>query len=162
MNRPTVMGLTPTRAAIETLAIISYHQPVTRSEVEEIRGVGVSKGSFDLLLEAGWIRPVGRRRTPGRPVTGGTSEKFLEQFGLISLADLPGIDELKASGLLDTRPASSIVSSGAGHMNGASALPAATSSTATSPSTSSCCEGASGAPRCAAGRPAATPRTATS
>lgn len=115
----------PSRAAIETLAIISYHQPVTRSEVEEIRGVAVSKGSFDLLLEAGWIRPVGRRRTPGRPVTWGTSEKFLEQFGLNSLADLPGIDELKASGLLDVRPASSIVGSGAGHMNGANALPAA-------------------------------------
>jgi len=115
----------PSRAAIETLAIISYHQPVTRGEVEEIRGVAVSKGSFDLLLEAGWIRPVGRRRTPGRPITWGTSEQFLEQFGLNSLADLPGVDELKASGLLDTRPASAIVGSALGQANGAGILPAA-------------------------------------
>lgn len=99
----------PSRAAVESLAIIAYHQPVTRSEVEEIRGVSVSKGSFDVLLEAGWIKPVGRRRTPGRPTTWGTTQGFLEEFGLDSLADLPGIDELKASGLLDTRPASTII-----------------------------------------------------
>ena len=99
----------PSRAAIESLAIIAYHQPVTRSEVEEIRGVSVSKGSFDVLLEAGWIKPVGRRRTPGRPTTWGTTPNFLKEFGLESLADLPGIDELKASGLLDTRPASTII-----------------------------------------------------
>lgn len=98
----------PSRAAIETLAIISYHQPVTRAEVEQIRGVAVSKGSFDVLLEAGWIKPVGRRRTPGRPVTWGTTDMFLEHFGLSGLADLPGVDELKAAGLLDTRPASVI------------------------------------------------------
>ncbi len=99
----------PSRAAVESLAIIAYHQPVTRSEVEEIRGVSVSKGSFDVLLEAGWIKPVGRRRSPGRPTTWGTTPVFLEEFGLDSLADLPGIDELKASGLLDTRPAGTII-----------------------------------------------------
>lgn len=99
----------PSRAAVESLAIIAYHQPVTRSEVEEIRGVSVSKGSFDVLLEAGWIKPAGRRRTPGRPTTWGTTPNFLEEFGLDSLADLPGIDELKASGLLDTRPAGTII-----------------------------------------------------
>ena len=99
----------PSRAAVESLAIISYHQPVTRSEVEEIRGVSGSKGSFDVLLEAGWIKPVGRRRTPGRPTTWGTTPVFLEEFGLDSLADLPGVDELKASGLLDTRPAGTII-----------------------------------------------------
>lgn len=116
----------PSRAAIETLAIISYHQPVTRTEVEEIRGVAVSKGSFDVLLEAGWIRPMGRRRTPGRPVTWGTTEGFLDEFGLNSLADLPGVDELKASGLLDTRPASTIVGAVSEAMNGAAdVLPAA-------------------------------------
>ena len=99
----------PSRAAIESLAIVAYHQPVTRSEVEEIRGVSVSKGSFDVLLEAGWIKPVGRRRSPGRPTTWGTTQTFLEEFGLDSLADLPGIEELKASGLLDTRPAGTII-----------------------------------------------------
>ena len=99
----------PSRAAVESLAIIAYHQPVTRSEVEEIRGVSVSKGSFDVLLEAGWIKPVGRRRTPGRPTTWGTTPGFLQEFGLNSLADLPGFDELKASGLLDARPASIII-----------------------------------------------------
>ena len=102
----------PSRAAVETLAGIAYHQPATRSEVEEIRGVAASRGTFDVLLEAGWIRPVGRRNSPGRPVTWGTSPGFLEHFGLASLADLPGIDELKAAGLLDTRPASVIVGLG--------------------------------------------------
>ena len=100
----------PSRAAVESLAIIAYHQPVTRGDVEEIRGVSVSKGSFDVLLEAGWIKPVGRRQTPGRPTTWGTTAAFLEEFGLDSLADLPGVDELKASGLLDARPAGAIVS----------------------------------------------------
>ena len=100
----------PSRAATESLAIIAYHQPVTRSEVEEIRGVSVSKGSFDVLLEAGWIKPVGRRRSPGRPTTWGTTQVFLEHFGLNSLDDLPGLEELKASGLLDTRPAGIIIS----------------------------------------------------
>jgi segregation and condensation protein B len=93
------------RAAIETLAIIAYHQPVTRAEIEEIRGVIISKGTLDLLLEIGWIRPKGRRRTPGRPVTWGTSESFLDHFGLESLDALPGVEELKAAGLLDARPA---------------------------------------------------------
>ena len=102
----------PSRAAVETLAVIAYHQPATRSEVEEIRGVAASRGTFDILLEAGWIRPVGRRRTPGRPVTWGTTDEFLVHFGLSGLADLPGVDELKATGLLDTRPASVIVGSG--------------------------------------------------
>ena len=99
----------PSRAATECLAIIAYHQPVTRSEVEEIRGVSVSRGSFDVLLEAGWIKPVGRRRTPGRPATWGTTAKFLEEFGLESVGDLPGIEELKASGLLDARPAGMVI-----------------------------------------------------
>lgn len=90
------------RAAVETLAIIAYHQPVTRAEIEEIRGVAVSKGTIDVLMEAGWARPKGRRQTPGRPTTYGTSEDFLVHFGLESLKDLPGFDELKAAGLLDS------------------------------------------------------------
>ena len=91
------------RAAIETLAVIAYHQPVTRVEVEEIRGVVMSKGTFDVLMETGWIRPRGRRKTPGRPITYGTTENFLSHFGLEALADLPGLEELKGSGLLDGR-----------------------------------------------------------
>ena len=91
------------RAAIETLAIIAYHQPVTRAEIEEIRGVTTSKGSVDVLLETGWIRPRGRRKSPGRPVTYGTSEAFLSHFGLDAVGDLPGLEELKGSGLLDGR-----------------------------------------------------------
>jgi segregation and condensation protein B len=89
------------RAAIETLAIVAYHQPVTRAEVEEIRGVSTSKGTLDVLLETGWIRLRGRRKAPGRPVTYGTNEAFLSHFGLDALADLPGLDELKGSGLID-------------------------------------------------------------
>lgn len=96
------------RAAVETLAIIGYHQPVTRGEIEEIRGVTLSKGTLDLLLEVGWIRPIGKRKTPGRPVTWGTSQKFLEHFNLNDVTDLPGIEELKAAGLLDRRPTRSI------------------------------------------------------
>ena len=92
------------RAAIETLAIIAYHQPITRAEIEEVRGVSTSKGTLDILLEAEWIRPRGRRRAPGRPVTWGTTEHFLDKFGIERLEDLPGIDELKAAGLLDARP----------------------------------------------------------
>ena len=91
------------RAAIETLAIIAYHQPVTRAEVEEIRGVVMSKGTFDVLMETGWIRPRGRRKVPGRPITYGTSDAFVSHFGLEQLSDLPGLDELKGSGLLDGR-----------------------------------------------------------
>lgn len=93
------------RAAIETLAIIAYHQPVTRAEVEEVRGVALGKGTMDILFEAGWIRPKGRRRTPGRPVTWVTTETFLDHFGLETLAELPGVEELRAAGLLDARPA---------------------------------------------------------
>ncbi len=92
------------RAALETLAIIAYHQPVTRAEVESIRGVSLSRGTLDLLLEIGWIRPSGRRRTTGRPLQWRTSGEFLEHFGLDSADDLPGRDELLAAGLLDTRP----------------------------------------------------------
>ncbi len=90
------------RAGVETMAIIAYHQPVTRAEIEEIRGVGLSKGTLDVLMEAGWIKLKGRRRTPGRPVTYGTSEEFLVHFGLENIDDLPGIEELKAAGLLDS------------------------------------------------------------
>ncbi len=93
------------RAALETLAIIAYHQPVTRAEIEEIRGVQLSKGTLDVLFDEGWIRPKGRRQTPGRPVTWGTTDTFLDHFGLESLAELPGVDELKMAGLLDARPA---------------------------------------------------------
>ena len=89
------------RAALETLAIIAYHQPVTRAEVEDIRGVHLGRGTLDLLLEAGWIAPKGRRRTPGRPVTWVTTTAFMEHFGLESLDDLPGVDELEAVGLLE-------------------------------------------------------------
>ena len=96
------------RAAVETLAIIAYHQPITRGEIEEIRGVMLSKGTLDVLLEVGWIRPLGRRRTPGRPATWGTTAKFLDHFNLNELIDLPGVNELKAAGLLDTRPTKTI------------------------------------------------------
>ncbi len=89
------------RAALETLAIIAYHQPVTRAEIEDIRGVVTSKGTLDVLLETGWIRPRGRRRAPGRPVTYGTTESFLVYFGLDGVKDLPGLAELKGAGLLD-------------------------------------------------------------
>lgn len=96
------------RAALETLAIIAYHQPATRAEVEEVRGVATGKGTLDLLMEAGWVRMRGRRRTPGRPVTYGTTEAFLDHFGLESLADLPGLEELKGAGLLSNRVPSSL------------------------------------------------------
>lgn len=91
------------RAAIETLAIIAYHQPVTRSEIEEIRGVALSRGTLDTLLEAEWIKPRGRKQAPGRPVTWGTTESFLIHFGLETVSDLPGIEELKRAGLLDNQ-----------------------------------------------------------
>ena len=91
------------RAALEVLAIIAYHQPVTRAEIEEIRGVVTSKGTLDVLLETGWIKPRGRRKTPGRPLTFGTTEDFLSQFTLEQLGDLPGLEELKGTGLLDSR-----------------------------------------------------------
>lgn len=89
------------KAALETLAIVAYHQPVTRAEIEEIRGVSTSPGTLDVLMETGWIRPRGRRRAPGRPLTYGTTEEFLVHFGMDSIKDLPGLADLKASGLLD-------------------------------------------------------------
>ena len=101
IERPVTRKLS--RASIETLAIIAYHQPVTRAEIEQVRGVGLSKGTLDLLFEQNWIRPLGRRRVPGRPVTWGTIDFFLEHFGLPSLEDLPGHEEMKAAGLLDPR-----------------------------------------------------------
>jgi segregation and condensation protein B len=91
------------RAAIETLAIVAYHQPVTRAEIEDIRGVIISKGTLDVLMETGWVRMRGRRKAPGRPITYGTTEAFLEHFGLDALGDMPGIEELKGAGLLDGR-----------------------------------------------------------
>src|SRR6266446_2666433 len=103
LSKETVETRKLSLAAIETLAIIAYHQPVTRAEIEEIRGVTTSKGSVDVLLETGWIRPRGRRKSPGRPVTYGTSETFLSHFGLDAVSDLPGLEELKGSGLLDGR-----------------------------------------------------------
>ena len=89
------------RAALETLAIVAYHQPVTRAEIEDIRGVATAKGTLDLLLETGWVRMRGRRRVPGRPITYGTTDAFLEHFGLDAVGDLPGLDELRGAGLLD-------------------------------------------------------------
>ena len=102
MTHESVVTRKLSRAAIETLAIVAYHQPVTRAEVEEIRGVSTSKGTLDVLLETGWVRLRGRRKAPGRPVTYGTSETFLSHFGLDALGDLPGLDELKGAGLVDT------------------------------------------------------------
>lgn len=91
------------RPALEVLSIIAYHQPVTRAEMEEIRGVETSKGTLDVLLETGWVKMRGRRKTPGRPVTYGTTRTFLDHFGLTEIRDLPGMDELKAAGLLSSR-----------------------------------------------------------
>jgi segregation and condensation protein B len=99
------------RAAVETLAIIAYHQPVTRAEIEEIRGVALSRGTLDTLLEANWVKPKGRRRTPGRPITWVTTDAFLDHFGLESCEALPGIDDLKAAGLLETGSALSRIGS---------------------------------------------------
>jgi segregation and condensation protein B len=96
------------RAAIETLAIIAYHQPVTRAQIEDIRGVALSKGTIDALMEVGWVKIRGRKRTVGRPVTYGTTESFLVHFGLESVGDLPGVDELKAAGFLDAMPATGL------------------------------------------------------
>lgn len=96
------------KAAVETLAIVAYHQPVTRAEIEEIRGVGISRGTLDMLMEVGWVRLRGRRRTPGRPVTYGTTDDFLDHFGLEGLDDLPGVEELKKSGLLRPEPPTSL------------------------------------------------------
>lgn len=98
IDRPVKKQLS--RAALEVLAILAYHQPITRSEIEEIRGISLSRGTIDILLELEWIKPIGRRRTPGRPLTWGTSPKFLDYFGMASLDELPGLDELKSTGLL--------------------------------------------------------------
>ncbi len=103
LAREQVETRTLSRAALETMAIIAYHQPVTRAEIEEIRGVAAAKGTIDLLMEANWVRMRGRRRTPGRPVTYGTTAQFLDQFSLQSLGDLPGLEELKGAGLLSSR-----------------------------------------------------------
>lgn len=102
IERPVVRKLS--RAAVETLAVIAYHQPVTRAEIEQIRGVAVAKGTIDALMEAGWVRPKGRRAGPGRPLLWVTTQEFLVHFGLDSLSDLPGLDELRTSGLLDLSP----------------------------------------------------------
>jgi len=104
MQKETVEQRKLSRAAIETLAIVAYHQPVTRAEIEEIRGVAVSRGTVDQLLELEWIRFGRRRMTPGRPVTFVVTEQFLDHFGLESARDLPGLKDLRAAGLLDNRP----------------------------------------------------------
>ncbi|MGB6542283.1 MAG: SMC-Scp complex subunit ScpB [Xanthobacteraceae bacterium] len=101
LTKESVVTRKLSRAAVETLAIVAYHQPVTRAEIEEIRGVTTSKGTLDVLLETGWIRLRGRRKAPGRPVTYGTTEAFLSHFGLDVLGDLPGLDELKGAGLIE-------------------------------------------------------------
>jgi segregation and condensation protein B len=101
-SRETVRKLS--RAAVETLAVIAYHEPVTRPEIEEIRGVAVSSGTIDVLMEAGWVRPAGRRESPGRPLQYATTPEFLAHFNLASRRDLPGLADLKAAGLLDREP----------------------------------------------------------
>jgi segregation and condensation protein B len=101
LRREVVEQKRLSKAALETLAIVAYHQPVTRAEIEEIRGVAISKGTLDMLLDIGWLKRRGRRRTPGRPVTYGTTDAFLVHFGLNEVTDLPGLQELKAAGLLD-------------------------------------------------------------
>ncbi|TJV01986.1 MAG: SMC-Scp complex subunit ScpB, partial [Mesorhizobium sp.] len=103
MSRDSVQQRKLSRAALEVLAIIAYHQPVTRAEIEDIRGVETSKGTLDTLLETEWVRMRGRRRTPGRPVTYGTTDAFLDHFALEEIRDLPGMEELKGAGLLSTR-----------------------------------------------------------
>lgn len=103
IERPVARKLS--RAAVETLAVIAYHQPVTRGEIEQIRGVIVAKGTLDALMDAGWVRPKGRRAAPGRPLLWVTTQEFLVHFGLDSLNDLPGLDELHGAGLLDLAPA---------------------------------------------------------
>jgi segregation and condensation protein B len=103
LSRETSEQKKLSRAALETLAIVAYHQPVTRAEIEDIRGVAISKGTMDVLIETGWVRLRGRRKAPGRPVTYGTTEAFLLHFGLENISDLPGLEELKGAGLFDGR-----------------------------------------------------------
>ncbi len=103
LRRDVEVGRRLSRAGVETLSIIAYHQPATRAEIEEMRGVSTSRGTLDILLEAGWIKPRGRRQTPGRPVTWVTTDGFLDHFGLESLDDLPGVSDLRAAGMLDIR-----------------------------------------------------------
>lgn len=105
LRKETTVKRKLNRAAVETLAVIAYHQPITRPEIEELRGVSLSRGTLDVLLEVGWVKPGRRREGPGRPLTWLTTETFLDHFGLASIRDLPGVDELKAAGLLDKRPA---------------------------------------------------------
>ncbi len=103
MHREELQQRKLSRAALEVLAIIAYHQPITRAEMEEIRGVETSKGTIDVLMETGWVKMRGRRKTPGRPVTYGTTAEFLDHFGLSEIRDLPGMEELKGAGLLSSR-----------------------------------------------------------
>jgi segregation and condensation protein B len=103
LSREQVQQKKLSRAALEVLAVMAYHQPVTRAELEDIRGVETAKGTIDLLMETGWIRIRGRRKTPGRPVTYGTTNEFLDHFGLEEVRDLPGIEELKGAGMLSAR-----------------------------------------------------------
>ena len=109
MEREKTVQKRLSRAAVETLAIIAYHQPITRAEIEEVRGVSLSKGTLDVLLEAGWIRLRGRKQSPGRPLTYGTTQEFLDHFGLADVKDLPGLEELKAAGLLSAEPPEEMV-----------------------------------------------------
>ena len=114
LNVETEVTRKMNRAGIETMSVIAYHQPVTRAEIEEIRGVSLSRGTLDLLFDKGWIKPRGRRETPGRPMTWGTTDDFLDHFGLTRVSDLPGLDELKAAGLLESGPALNVYRSHAG------------------------------------------------
>ena len=103
MKKEKIVQRKLSKAATETLAIIAYHQPVTRAEVEDIRGVQFSPGTLDILMELNWVRPIGRKKVPGSPIIYGTTDFFLEYFGLEQVSDLPGIEELKSSGLLESR-----------------------------------------------------------
>ena len=114
LNVETEVTRKMNRAGIETMSVIAYHQPVTRAEIEEIRGVSLSRGTLDLLFDKGWVKPRGRRETPGRPMTWGTTDDFLDHFGLTRITDLPGLDELKAAGLLESGPALNVYRSHAG------------------------------------------------
>ena len=109
MEREKTVQRRLSRAAVETLSIIAYHQPITRAEIEEVRGVGLSKGTLDVLMESSWVRLRGRKQTPGRPLTYGTTHEFLDHFGLSDITDLPGIDELKSAGLLSAEPPEELV-----------------------------------------------------